>query len=182
MTLPRAPWDEPREGWPLRPRLAVGLGTGHGGLGLLDFPGVTHTRLRLLDWPQATTSRQLKRFDNHPPPQNSQFVMQAGCCVISRNGQFFHHQHVAGIQALVHLHDGDAGVGITSLNGTMNWCCATPSWQHGGMDVQTSEFRQLQQPGRQNQPVGCDHNHIRLRGFDGGFSLFGLIREFAIEP
>jgi hypothetical protein len=32
VTLPRAPWDEPREGWPLRPRLAVGLGTGHGGL------------------------------------------------------------------------------------------------------------------------------------------------------
>lgn len=32
LTLPRAPWDEPRESWPLRPRLGVGLGTGRGGL------------------------------------------------------------------------------------------------------------------------------------------------------
>ena len=32
VTLPRAPWDEPRESWPLRPRLGVGLSSGRGGL------------------------------------------------------------------------------------------------------------------------------------------------------
>ena len=31
LTLPRAPWDEPREGWPFRSRLGVSIGTSRGG-------------------------------------------------------------------------------------------------------------------------------------------------------
>lgn len=31
VTLPRAPWDDPRDGWLLRPRLSMAMGTGRGG-------------------------------------------------------------------------------------------------------------------------------------------------------
>lgn len=31
VTLPRAPWDDPRDGWLLRPRLGMAVGTGRGG-------------------------------------------------------------------------------------------------------------------------------------------------------
>ena len=31
VTLPRAPWDDPRDGWLMRPRLGMAIGTGRGG-------------------------------------------------------------------------------------------------------------------------------------------------------
>ena len=36
-------------------------------------------------------------------------------------------QHLARVQAGIHLHNGNAGSGITGFNGSLYWRCAAPA-------------------------------------------------------
>ena len=104
--------------------------------------------------------------------------MQTTGGVCGGNRQTLHQQHVASVQALIHLHDGHARFSITSLNGPMNGRSTPPARQQGGMNVQTPQARQLQRPAGQYQTIGGHHHHIGTgcqQGFPGRSSIFRVL-------
>ena len=114
-------------------------------------------------------------------PQNGQPVMQGSRGVGRQDGLRAHQQHVARVQAGIHLHDGDAGLRVTRLDGPVNGGRAAPARQQGGVNVQAALGWQVEHPLRQDQPIS-GHNHglgvCGQKRLAGGRSIFGV---FAIE-
>ena len=71
-------------------------------------------------------------------------------------------QHVTGIQAGIHLHDGDAGFAVTGFDGTLDRRGTAPARQQRGVDVQTAQTRNIEHRLRQDQPVGHHHHDVGL--------------------
>jgi hypothetical protein len=117
---------------------------------------------------QAATGGQLQRLDDQAPAQRGQAVVQAGRGVGLGDGQALFQQHVAGVQARIHLHDGDAGLGVAGLDGAVDGRRAAPARQQRGVDVEAAQARRVEHPLRQDQAVGGHHHHVGLRGLDGG--------------
>ena len=84
--------------------------------------------------------------------------------------------HIAGIQADVHLHDAHAGFGIAGFNCTLNRCCAAPTGQQRGVDIEAAVFGRIQHFLRQNQAIRGHHHHIRARIFEH-LQGFGVIAQ-----
>ena len=63
--------------------------------------------------------------------EHREAIVQATGGVVLANRQGFRQQHVAGVQPRVHLHDGDAGLGIPGLDGAVDGRSAAPAWQDG---------------------------------------------------
>jgi hypothetical protein len=97
------------------------------------------------------------------------------------NRQALDHAHIAGIQAGIHLHDGDAGFGVAGLDGAMNRRCTAPARQQAGVDVQAAQARRIEHPLRQDQAIGGHHHHIGLSGIDRGLGGSGVFGIFAVQ-
>jgi hypothetical protein len=76
------------------------------------------------------------------------------------------------------LHEGDAGLRITRLDGPMDGGGAAPARQEGGVDVDAAQARHVEHRLRQDQAVGGHHHDIRPRLRDGlaRFPGFQVIR------
>ena len=85
----------------------------HCALGFLDLVGITHPRLRLRHRHQPPGVQLVQRLNDEPPTLNGQAVVQGGCGVLGQDIHRVAQQHVASVQARIHLHDGDAGLRIT---------------------------------------------------------------------
>ena len=70
-----------------------------------------------------------KRFHNQVCTHFGQLVVQAGRGVLCADGACFCQQHVTGVQARIHLHDGHARLGVACFNGTVNGRSAPPAGQ-----------------------------------------------------
>jgi hypothetical protein len=82
-----------------------------------------------------------------------------------------HREHAAGIQARVHLHEGDTGRGVAGQDRPLDGRRAAPARQQRGVDIQAPEARQLQYRIRQDLAIGhddhdirCQHREVRARG------------------
>ena len=106
--------------------------------------------------------------------------MQAAGAVAGFDADGFGQQHLAGVQARVHLHDGHAGGGVACLNGAVNRCRSAPARQQRSMNVQAAESGQVEQPLRQHQAIGGDHEHVGPRGLDGSACDQCIIGKFSI--
>ena len=132
-------------------------------LAFLDLVRIGHAGLRLGHSCRSLAPGQLLQQGNDLlPPQHSQPVVETGRRVIVRNRYARHTQHVAGIQARIHLHEGDARLRIPGLDGTVNGRRAAPARQQAGMDVEAAQPRQVEHPLRQDEPIGRHHHHIGL--------------------
>ena len=73
-------------------------------------------------------------------------------------------EHRSGIQAGIHLHDGDAGLHITRFNRAMNRRRATPARQQRRMDIEAAPLARasqgVQYPLGQEQAVSHHHHRI----------------------
>jgi hypothetical protein len=117
--------------------------------------------------------------------QSSQAVVQHGGGVGRQDGLGAHQQHVARVQARVHLHDGDAGLRVTGLNGAVYGRSTAPAWQQRSVDIEAATGWQVQGPLRQDQAIsGHDHGLGLLvdfggqQGLAGGGGVFGV---FAVQ-
>jgi hypothetical protein len=123
-----------------------------------------------------------QRAHDQAGAERGQAVVQAGSGVVGQDGLALDQQHVAGIEAGVHLHDRDAGLGVAGLDRAMDRRGAAPARQQRAVDVQAAQARQVQHPLRQDQAVGGDHQHVGPRGVQRGAAGFGLVRELAVQP
>ena len=80
-------------------------------------------------------------------------------------------QHRAGIEPLVHLHDGDAGLPVAGEDGALDRRRAAPARQQRGMDVEAAEPRRLQD----RAAAGSGHRR-RPRRHRGRGAANGLLR------
>ena len=93
-------------------------------------------------------------------PSGCQLVVQHAGVVFWPDRDALLQQHRAGIETLVHLHDGDAGLGVAGQDGALDRRRAAPARQQRGMDVEAAEPRRGQDRRRQDQAVGDDHGRI----------------------
>ncbi len=107
--------------------------------------------------------------------------MQQAGGVVEGDGLALGQQHVAGVQARVHLHDGDARLGIAGLDRAMDGRGAAPARQQRAVDVQAAQARQVQHPLRQDQSIGRDHQHVRAGAVQRGAAGLGFLGELAVQ-
>ena len=70
------------------------------------------------------------------------------------------HCDIAGIEADIHLHHHDTGLGIASHHGSVDRRGATPARQQRGMQIEAAEFWGIENGLRQDHAVGDDHGSI----------------------
>ncbi len=70
----------------------------------------------------------------------------------------------SGIQPLVHLHDGHAGLAVAGLDGALDGRRAAPARQQRGVDIDASEPGNGQHRRGQQQTIGHHHNQVRRQG------------------
>ena len=148
----QAPLDRRRRLAPVDAASRLGdLGrVGHAGLGLRRG---RQRRLR-------SSARQ--RLDDELGAERGQARLQdAGGVVGARSATRLAEQHGAGVEAGVHLHDGDAGVVVAGFDRALDRRRAAPARQQRGVDVEAAVARQREQPGRQDQAVGGDDDRRR---------------------
>ena len=151
------------------------------GFQFFNFVGISHAFRRLWRANQAAASGHFKRFNHQPATQRSEFVVQGFRGVQRLNRELLNQQHVAGVEPRIHLHDGDAGMGIAGFYRPVNRCGASPAREQGGMDVQTTKPGRVKHPLRQDQSV-CSHHHDVCTGcFDSVSGLPGIVGVFAIK-
>ena len=120
-------------------------------------------------------------FDNQSGAHGGQLVVQGGCGVLRQDGQSIIEQHVARVQARIHLHDGDTRLCITRLNGAVNGGCAAPTGQQRSVNVEATVLGCIKHPLRQDQTIGRHHHHIGLRLRNEGLCCSGFFGVFAIQ-
>ena len=101
-------------------------------------------------------------------------VVQAAAGVVGVYRSAHFQQHGTGVQAFIHLHDGNTGFGIAGGNGPLDRSGTAPARQQGGVDVQATVGRDLQHGFGQDQAIGGDDHHIRLQCRQLLLGLFGL--------
>ena len=72
-------------------------------------------------------------------------------CHRRRSASAFDHQHVAGVEPGIHLHDRDAGARVAGLDRALDRRGAAPARQQRRVNVQAAQARQLEHPGRQDR-------------------------------
>ena len=74
---------------------------------------------------------------------------------------------VAGVEAFVHFHDGDAGLALVVQDRPLNRRGAAVFRQKRGVNVQAAEARQFEDLSRQDLAVSGYHNQVgsKLRQF-----------------
>ena len=96
--------------------------------------------------------------------QQSELVMQTAAGVVGGDGQRVLEEHVAGVEALIHEHDGDAGLAIAIANGGLDGRGAAMTWKERCVDVQAAERWHVEHRTRQNLAVGDDDGDVGTEG------------------
>lgn len=82
----------------------------------------------------------------------------SGFC--GRYGSGFLRDDVSGVEAFVHFHDGDAGLGVAVENGPSNRRGASIFGQKGRMHVETAELGDFEDFGREHLAVGGGDDEV----------------------
>ena len=89
--------------------------------------------------------------------------MQATRGVVRQHGLLGRQQHRTGIEAGIHLHDGNARACVPPSDGAVDGRSAPPARQQGSVDVEAPQRRNCQHLGWEDQAVGS-HDHQFGRG------------------
>ena len=159
--------------------ILIGAWRGERGFGLVDLVGVGDA----LFWLRCAHQRIGRGQGLHDAlaTQHGQLVVQRGGGGVRCDGQRAQQQHVARVQAGVHLHDGDAALAVTGLDGPMDGRSTAPAWQERGMNVQTPLGRQGQHPVGQDQAVSGHHHGLGTAGMQQVAGLLGVLRVAAVQ-
>ena len=95
-------------------------------------------------------------------------VKQLTAGFLRADGDFLADQHIAGVQPLVHLHDGNAGLGVAVQNSPLHGGAAAVLGQQGHMQVDAAILRSFQHGFGQDAAVGHHHDEVRGQRPDVG--------------
>ena len=148
---------------------------------LFDLVRVSSAFGRLQRRCQRSSLSLPQRVDDEPSAEFRQPIVQSRSAVAA-DVERRDFQHGPGVEAGVHLHDGDAGLRVASFDGTVNRRRTAPAWQQACMDVQATQPGHVEHPLRQDQAVGGDHHDVGLSELQGRARSVGVFGIFAVEP
>ena len=93
-------------------------------------------------------------------------VEQFTAGLLGVDGDFFAVQHIAGIQPLIHLHDGNAGLGVTVQHRPLHRGAAAILRQQRNVQVDAAIAGHFQHGLRQDAAIGHHHDLLRGEGTD----------------
>ena len=93
-------------------------------------------------------------------------VEQFAAGLLGVDDDFFAVQHIAGIQTLIHLHDGNAGLGIAVQHRPLYWGAAAVLRQQRNVQVDAAIAGHFQHGLRQDAAIGHHHDQLRGEGMD----------------
>src|SRR6266545_3022002 len=128
-----------------------------------DLASVTGARTGLLAGNNLTGDIVRDRLDQQLRAQGREPVVQRLRVLIGSDARGLLTEDVAGVEALVHFHDGDAGFALVVQEGPLNRRRAAIFGQEGGMDVQAAEARQREDLCRQNLAISGHRNQVGLK-------------------
>ena len=102
----------------------------------------------------------------HPCAHGSDPVEQLAAGLLGVDGDLLAGQHVAGVEALVHLHDGDARLGVAVQHRPLHGGAAPVFRQQGDVEVDAAVFRRFQHRSGQDAAVGHHHDELRSQRAD----------------
>jgi hypothetical protein len=100
--------------------------------------------------------------------------VQAARIVLRRDREAVLREHRPGIQARVHLHDGDAGLAVARQQRALDRRRAAPARQQRSMNVHGAQARRPERARRQQQAVGGDHHDVGARPLQHPEGLVGF--------
>ncbi len=112
-------------------------------------------------------------LDEQRGAQDGQFIAEGAGVIIWQDGEGALVEHGAGVDARVHAHDGDAGLGVAVEDGGLDGGGAAPARQEGGVDVDTAVFGQIEHGRAQDLTEGGDNDQVGGPGLQLGQG-FGL--------
>src|SRR6266436_4495684 len=127
---------------------------------------------------QLAALQHPKRPGQRIRSQGTELFQQGLAGLVGRDRKPGLQPDVPGIEALVHLHDGDAGLALLARDGPLRRSGAPQVRQQGRVYVQAAMHRHRQGVGREDPPVGRHHRDIGTGGCEhrGEPSLLHLLR------
>ena len=93
-------------------------------------------------------------------------VEQLSAGLLGVDGDLLAGQHIAGVEALVHLHDGDARLGVAIQHGPLHRGAAAVLGQQRDVEVDAAIFRGFQHRLGQDAAIGHHHDELRSQCAD----------------
>ena len=115
---------------------------------------------------QSTGSDLRNRFTQSFGTHSGNAVKQFAAGLLGVNGDFFTVQYIAGIQPFVHLHDGNAGLGVTVQHRPLHRGAAAIFRQQRNVQVDAAIAGHFQHGLRQDAAIGHHHDQLRGEGTD----------------
>ena len=84
------------------------------------------------------------------------------------DGHLLADEDIAGVQPFVHLHDGDAGLGIAVQHGPLHRGAAAVLGQQRDVQVDAAVLGRFQHRSRQDAAIGHHHDQFRRKGLNVG--------------
>ena len=104
-------------------------------------------------------------------------VKQFAAGLLRVDGNLFAVQYIAGIQTLVHLHDGNAGLGVTVQHRPLHRSAAAILRQQRNVQVDAAVAGQFQHGLRQDAAIG--HHHDQFRGKNADVFILAAVPQGA---
>ena len=76
------------------------------------------------------------------------------------DGEFFNRDNVTRINAVCHMHNGNAGFLLTCHNCSLHWSGASILWKKAHVEIDAAELGVIKNVARQNFAI-C-HNHDKV--------------------
>ena len=136
-------------------RHLFGQRRGQRGLGLVLFSGL-----------QFTSGDLFQRRDQRPGANGADAVEQLAAGLLGVDGYRLDQQHIAGVKALVELHDGNAGPGIAIEHRPLNGRRTAVLRQQRHMQIDAAVLGHMQKLRRDDAAVSHHHDDIGCQFFD----------------
>ncbi len=113
----------------------------------------------------GTCLQAAQRLDHEIGADGGQARSESLGGIVGRDGEFLLQQDVAGVEAGVDAHGGDAGDGFAVCDGPLDGRGAAIFREQRGVQVDVAERRKIEHPLRNDAAVADDDDGV---GFEGG--------------
>src|ERR1700736_3279335 len=110
----------------------------------------------------------MARADSGGTPLDQRFrystqpVLDFAVGLIPSDWRALDRDQIAGVHALIHLHQGYAGLGLSGQNAPLTGCGPTVLGKDRAVEVDAAPASGFEHSRRQNLPIGGDQQSVRL--------------------
>jgi hypothetical protein len=143
---------------------------------LVDLRGVRHSACGLRHRPGPPAVQLLENVEERYATERGQLVVKRAGVVVRGDGELPLLVDRAGVEAFVHLHDGDPAQRVAGQERPLDRCGAAPARQERCMDVYGSQARHRENRRRHEQSIGDDDEQLGPYFAQAALDVRGLQR------